>query len=188
MNIHQLSIAHQVEHDRILVQINTLAGEELRVWLTRRLLVNLLPHLTREVANVEVRNGQVAIADEAAKKMLVDFKKQASITQADFKTPFKAAASTFPVGSEPLLVTHVNLSPAGKENLRIGFEEKISTGATKRGFEVTMASDLLHGFMHLLELAIKNADWGILPPQNPDDSRENAADGPAPVGPVRYLN
>ena len=188
MNIHQLSVAYQVEHDRILVQINTIASEELRLWLTRRMIASLLPHLTREVANVEVRNGQVAVADEAAKKMLVDFKKQASITQADFKTPFKAVASTFPVGSEPLLVTHVNLSPVGNANLRIGFEEKIATAPTKRGFEVTMASDLLHGFMHLLDLAIKNSGWGILPPQDQDDSKENAADGLARDGTVRYLN
>ncbi len=188
MNIHQLSVAYQVEHDRILVQINTLAGEELRLWLTRRMIANLLPHLTREVANVEVRNGQAAVADEAAKKMLVDFKKQASITQADFKTPFKAVASTFPVGSEPLLVTHVNLSPAGNANLRIGFEEKITPGATKRGFEVTMASDLLHGFMHLLESAVKLSEWGILPPQSLNDGKESPADGPAASEPVRYLN
>ena len=188
MNIHQLSIAYQVEQDRILVQINTLASEELRLWLTRRLVVNLLPHLSREVANVEVRSGQVAVADEAAKKMLVDFKKQASITQADFKTPFKAAASTFPVGSEPLLVTHVNLSPVGNANLRIGFEEKIVAGAVKRGFEVTMASDLLHGFMHLLELAIKNSGWGILPPPDLADDKENVGEGIAQDGTIRYLN
>ena len=188
MNIHQLSINYQVEHDRILVLINTLAGEELRLWFTRRLVVNLLPHLSREVANVEVRSGQVAVPDEAAKKMLVDFKKQASITQADFKTPFKATASTFPVGSEPLLVTHVNLSPVGNANLRIGFEEKMPTGATHRGFEVTMASDLLHGFMHLFELAIKNSGWGILPPQDHEGGKENVTDGISRDTTVRYLN
>ena len=36
MNIHQLSVTYLPEQDRILARVNTTAGEEMRLWLTRR--------------------------------------------------------------------------------------------------------------------------------------------------------
>ena len=50
MNIHQLSVNYIQEHDRILVRINTTASEELRLWFTRRLTLNLLPMVQKIVA------------------------------------------------------------------------------------------------------------------------------------------
>ena len=159
MNIHQLSVTYQVEQDRILLQITTHTGEALRLWLTRRMVANLFPHLTRVATNVEIGKAQLATQDDIGKKMLMDFKKTESIAQADFKTPFKPDAAVFPIGVEPLLVTTVNLTPTDKGELRIGFEEKFAGTVSPRGFQLTMATPLLHSFMHLLESAIKLSEW-----------------------------
>ena len=188
MNIHQLSVTYQLDQDRILVQISTHSGEELRLWLTRRLVVNLFPHLNQAATNVEISNSQLAIQDDLAKKMLMEFKKQASIVQGDFKTPFKTDATVFPVGAEPLLVTTINLAPAGNGALRIGFEEKRAETIEPRGFQVTMESSLLHSFMHLLESAIKLSDWGVLPLQNQNTAIEDTDEKPKSSDPARYLN
>ena len=188
MNIHQLSLTYQVEQDRILVQITTHSDEALRVWLTRRMVANLLPHLTHAVTNVEIGNAQLATQDDIGKKMLMEFKKHESIAQSDFKTPFKPDAAIFPIGAEPLLVTNLNLTPVGKGELRIGFEEKLAGTVKPRGFQVTMGSPLLHSFMHLLESAIKLSDWGLVPTATPDTAAEESGDRSKPSTPIRYLN
>ena len=41
MQIHQMSVTYLPEQDRILMRINTTEGEEMRMWLTRRLMVGL---------------------------------------------------------------------------------------------------------------------------------------------------
>ena len=188
MTIHQLSVNYQLAQDRILVQISTHSGEALRLWLTRRLVNNLFPHLNQAATNAEISNSQLAVHDDLAKKMLMEFKKQASIDQGDFKTPFKTDATVFPVGAEPLLVTSINLTPAGNGALRIGFEEKLTETIQPRGFQVIMESSLLHSFMHLLESAIKVSGWGVLQLSGQNTTKEDADEKPRPADPVRYLN
>ena len=51
MQVHQFSVSYVQEQDRILVRINTTAGEELRVWFTRRLMLPLWPNLNKAVAD-----------------------------------------------------------------------------------------------------------------------------------------
>lgn len=161
MNIHQLSVTYQLDHDRILVQINTHAAEILRLWLTRRMALKLLPHLNQIATKVEASNLLISSQDDDAQRMVMEFKKQASISQSDFNTPFDDKASAFPIGPEPLLVTKVNLLPTGNGTLNVGFEEFITGTAEPRGFQISMASSLLHNFMHLLESAVKSAQWGV---------------------------
>lgn len=188
MNIHQLLLAYQVEQDRIFFQISTHTGEALRLWLTRRMVANLLPHLNRVATNVETSNAQHATQDDLGKKMLMEFKKHESIAQADFKTPFKLDAAVFPIGAEPLLVTSINLTPTGNGELRIDFEEKFADTVKPRGFHLTMAPQLLHSFMHLLESAIKVSEWGLQPSTSLEPPAEELGDNPKASDPIRYLN
>ena len=178
MNIHQLSIAYHNDHDRILAQVNTIAGEELRLWFTRRLMINFLPHLGRLAIDAEASAVQLASHDELAKKTVMEFKKQESINKSDFKTPFNAKASAYPIGQEPILVTTIQLTPDGKGALRIGFEEKMAGTSSiqpARGFQITLTSPLLHGFIHLLESALKASQWDIVDSVKPEADPLDAA-------------
>ena len=47
MKLHQLSVVYLAEQDRILVRANTSEAAEMRLWLTRRLMLGLWPLLTR---------------------------------------------------------------------------------------------------------------------------------------------
>jgi hypothetical protein len=188
MNIHQLSVNYVIEQDRILVQANTLAGEVLSAWLTRRLTVNLHPRMEQLATDVELKNGQLSAPDEVSRKIMMDFKKEEARLQGDFKTPFSQKASQFPIGQEPLLVTKVNFSILGKGALRVEFEEILPNQTTKRTFQITLAGDLLHGFMHLFENAVKSSAWGLIELPQPapaDDAFPHA--GGKPVPPT-YLN
>ncbi len=189
MNIHQVSVSYQPDQDRILVRINTQTGEALQLWLTRRLIVNLLPGLNQAVTGVVSNSLQLASQDEQDKQMLMEFKKQESVSQADFKTPFKPEAASFPVGQVPLLVTHMQMSPMGTDALMFKFEEKLSDQSTPRGLQITLAPQMLLSFIHLLETAVKASEWGILPELRQQNStNESALEAFNPSDSPRYLN
>jgi hypothetical protein len=196
MNIHQLSVNYIQEQDRILVRINTSAGEELRLWFTRRLTLNLWPMLTKIVSDQVVQQEAVkapelapVIANDAeTRKMVAEFKKEENLQNADFKTPYKDQPAALPLGAEPLLVTEVNVSPLPTGQLQLSFSEKLTGVQNVRGFQMALESQMTHGLVHLLEKALNTSLWrevhGIAPavqaPQLPDEPP--AGDKP------KYLN
>ncbi|MEI7764597.1 MAG: hypothetical protein WCI85_15275 [Comamonadaceae bacterium] len=188
MTIHQLQASYVLEQDRILVRMNTLAGEELRLWLTRRMVRNLFPHMLQVTADLVADQAQGASHDGADRNALTQFKKQESLQKADFHTPFNSQAASLPIGDAPLLASRVHVTVCDGGALRIGFEEDVADAATKRSFEVTLGQDLLHGFMHLLEAALQQADWGITLEPGTAGGEPLAADAFANAKPPQYLN
>ncbi|MET0311686.1 MAG: hypothetical protein ABW051_06510 [Burkholderiaceae bacterium] len=194
MNIHQLSVNYINEQDRILVRINTTAGEELRLWLTRRLTLGLVPVLGRVVAEQAVTQETAktpgiapAVADPETKKMLAEFKKEETLQKADFKTPYRDQAAALPLGAEPLLVTEVNVTPTPTGQLQLSFQEKLPGAPQPRGFQMALESQLTHGLLHLVEKALVVSEWrgpapaGAVPPAA-------APEEPPTGGKPRYLN
>jgi hypothetical protein len=194
MNIHQLSVNYIGEQDRILVRINTTAGEELRLWFTRRLTLGLWPLINRIVAEHVVKQeaaqspgiAPLAAADDETKKMLADFKKEETLQKADFKTPYKEQPAALPLGPEPLLVTEINITPLGTGQIQLNFQEKLPGMPQPRGFQMALEPQLTHGLMHLLERALSQSQWNELPgqtaPAGPSTDEANAAGKP------KYLN
>jgi hypothetical protein len=167
MNIHQLSVNYLPEQDRILARINTTDSAELRLWFTRRLTLGLAPLLkkivTEHIAKQEaVKSPHISpafSADAQTQQMLADFKKQESLQKADFHTPFKDSPAQLPLGTEPLLVTEVSLTPLPNGQLQLVFNEKMPDPATPRGFQLALEANLIHGFVHLLEKALNTSQW-----------------------------
>jgi hypothetical protein len=167
MNIHQLSARYHQEQDRILVRINSIDGTEMRLWLTRRLTLALWPALNKAVVeHVARQDGNTAhLRDEASKKMLADFQREAVLKEADFSTPYVDTpetpdTATFPLGSAPLLVTEVRITPVANGPLKIAFNEQLAGQANARGFQVELAPPLVHGLVQLLERALRQSAWG----------------------------
>ena len=93
MQIHQLSVTYLAEQDRILLRVNTHRGEEMRMWLTRRLMVGLWPLLskllTEHLLKLESAGASLEGADAELKKMLAEFRKEEFLQHADFDTPYQ---------------------------------------------------------------------------------------------------
>jgi hypothetical protein len=167
MNIHQLSVNYLPEQDRILVRINTTAGQELRVWFTRRLTLGFAPLLTKvvaeQIAKLEAAKSPyitpAATADVHTQQMLSEFKKAQALEKSDFQTPYNNQPAALPLGEEPLLITEVNLTPLAAGQLQIAFNEQLPSPAKQRGFKVVLEPTLVHGFTHLLDKAIHNSLW-----------------------------
>ncbi len=164
MQIHQLSVNYQAEQDRVLLRVNSTSGEEMRLWLTRRLMVGLWPLLTRlqteQVLKSEAAGAALQTADEDLRRMLADFRKEEFLQKADFDTPYQDKPN-LPLGPEPLLVTDVDATPAGDGRLRLAFNERaaVSGGPKPRGFQLELDPRLMQGLMHLLEQALSQSQW-----------------------------
>lgn len=165
MNIHQLSARYIEEQDRILVRINTNEGSEMRLWLTRRLTLALWPTLNKAVVEHIARQGNhtAHLHDEASKKMLADFQREAMLKSADFATPYEdqdtAAPAALPLGTAPLLVTEVRITPIANGPMKIAFNEQLPGQDSPRGFQVELAPPLVHGLVQLLEQALAQSAW-----------------------------
>ncbi|MDB5873135.1 MAG: hypothetical protein JWQ07_2577 [Ramlibacter sp.] len=163
MKIHQLSVTYLAEQDRILVRINTAAAEEMRLWLTRRLMLGLWPLLsklmTKHLLKLEAAGTSLDTADEDLKKMLADFRKEEFLRHADFDTPYQENQTALPLGEEPLLVTDVDASPLPNGRLRLSFNEKPPNADKPRNFQMEMEPKLMQGMMHLLEQALARSQW-----------------------------
>lgn len=173
MNIHQVSVNYLHEHDRILVRINSRDAQEIRLWLTRRLCVGWVPALRATLREMEAMPARTddgppvppapAPAQQppqAPAAWTQEFQKLQKLQNTDFKTPFKSEVKTWPLGTEPLLVTAVRMSAKDKNRLDIAFEESLLARKEQvRGFQVSLEPQLLTGFMHLLEKALDTTQW-----------------------------
>jgi hypothetical protein len=191
MHIHQMSVTYLPEQDRILMRINTTDSEEMRIWLTRRLLIGLWPllskMLTDHLLKLESAGAAIDTADDELKRMLADFRKEEFLRQADFDTPYKEAPQTkLPLGEEPLLVTDVDATPLAAGPLRLAFNERPPSGDSPRSFQMEMEPKLMQGLMHLLEQALAQSGWREPFVPLPVPAEEAAAED-APKRP-RYLN
>lgn len=156
MIIKQLQLAYSAEQDRILIRINSDDAQEVRCWLTRRMVLRLMPSIKTVMKTMITVDHPLA---EPAREALLDMSRQAALQQADFSTPFTETPQKLPLGAEPLVVTQIELLPMpqspGSELLM-----KLST-SNGYGFEIRMAEQLQHGFYELLRKTLEQADWGF---------------------------
>jgi hypothetical protein len=192
MKIHQLSVAYLAEQDRILVRINTASAEEMRLWLTRRLMLGLWPLLskllTKHLLKLEAAGSSLETADEALKKMLADFRKEEFLKDADFETPYKDSQAQLPLGEEPLLITDVDASPLPSGRLRLSFNERLPGDAKPRSFQMEMEPKLMQGMMHLLEQALARSQWREAFAAGPVAVEDGSPGEDEPLRKPRYLN
>lgn len=161
MNIHQVNVSYLGEHDRLLIRINSLGGEEFRAWLTRRLALKLLPHLDRTAqAQIEqqLTTPDAAAAPHAQRQQLVhNFQKEAAAYEGDFRTPFKEQASALPLGEEPLLVTEVSFTPLAEGKLQMLLLERLQ--GKQRDLQLVLDPALTQGLLRLLHEGLKASGW-----------------------------
>jgi hypothetical protein len=128
MNIHQISVIYHQEQDRLLARISSHESEELRLWLTRRLVLALVPPLTKTAADqLALQTGNIdpaAPQDVQRQRMLENFNKEALAHAGDFKTPYQARDAALPMGKEPLLVTEVKMALLKSGKVQLDFIEK----------------------------------------------------------------
>lgn len=158
MQIHQLNVSHNDRHDRLLLRLNTQAGEEFRFWLTRRLSLRLLPALHQTLGRLESNRSHMLATDPASREILTEIKRDAFLQKADFKTPYAELAKQLPLGEEPMLVTDVQLQLQGTGVL-IALQDKGAQPGLTNTCQLNLQPSLVHGLIHLIEQAMATAEW-----------------------------
>lgn len=195
-NIYQVSVTYVHEQDRLLMRINTQAGSEMRLWLTRRLTLAMLPAFKDHAGDQLKRSlspaGGETPADPAAplearrQQLLESFKREAAAYAGDFKTPYKEPAAASPIESAPLLVTEVVISLQGSGQLQLKLSQKLD-GAS-RDIELAMSPQLTQGVLHLLHQGVQLSGWLQAPPRAAPETAEDPMDALAATPPPGYLN
>jgi hypothetical protein len=73
MDIHQIQVKFDPVADRLLLQIRTRDDSLFPIWLTRRMVMRLWPHLRGMVSGLAVtRSAPTALAVPEARDMLAD--------------------------------------------------------------------------------------------------------------------
>lgn len=167
MDIRQFSVLYILDQDRILVRINSGAGEEVQMTLTRHMTLRLWPMLNRVVidhlaipADAKT-DGYVDLAamGNRSREILADLRRQEVAEKADFKTPYRNDTTHRPLGDTPLLVTEVNLTPKTDGVLQMNFKEILKEPASNRGFQLDMAADMVFGVIQLFHHALEQSQW-----------------------------
>jgi hypothetical protein len=188
MNIHQVSVTYHQEQDRLLARISSQESEELRLWLTRRMTLSLMPVLTKTAAVQLARQTEavnVAAPQDVQRQRMVDnFKKEALAHAGDFKTPYQAGDAALPLGKEPLLVTEVKMALLKSGKLQLDFIEKVPEPG--RNVRIAISAQLTQGLLQLLNKCLKKSQW--LKPPGAGVETADAPEPPDPMGKPRYLN
>lgn len=159
MNIHQLSVLFDERQDRLLMRVNTQDGQEVRLWLTRRIALKLIAPLELTIAKLESRNASVSLADAQAQALLVELKQDDFLQKADLKTPFSNQSKSLPLGPEPLIVTEITFNIQGDKGAQMVFQDAGDERTAARACTLQMQPQLVHGMLHLLQKAVTNAHW-----------------------------
>jgi len=143
MQIRQIQIANDSIQDRLLLRIGTQAGEEFRVFITRRFLHELWPHLATMLAvHLQQPPATVPEADMPL--------------PADFSQPFAADNPVFPLGANPILASEATLDAGGKDSARLTLRE-----ARERHLTLDLNGELLQALCAMLRAASEQADWAL---------------------------
>lgn len=156
-----MQVRYQPAADRVLWQLRTTGGELYAVWLTRRMVRLVWPHLQRLVAGAALAQvAPRATVLPEAQAMLADVARTRPLPGASFGEPFQADNATRPQGAEPLLPDAIDLGAGpGGSGLKLSLREPGG-----RHLSVQLGDDLATALLRLLEQAVAGAEWDFAPP------------------------
>lgn len=173
MSIHQVSVAYQADHDRLLVRVRTRDDQLFEFWLTRRLMIRLWQPLQNTASSVAlggVSSGTTVLPE--AREMMAQTLREKSRQSADFSSPFEESARERPLGEEPMLVAEVDLKRHSNQKVDVTLRD-----SKQRSVTLNLGPELLSNLLTLLERSLEKSEWGLLQPQ----SHATAHAGEAPA-------
>lgn len=153
MKIHQINLAYIPAEDRLLFRFNTSDKAEFRLLLTRAMSIRMLAEID-SVIHINLGREYPAIVQDSL-RAVEDFRREAVVNAADFKTEFSAEVLVYPIGEQPILV--------------IGLILNTSAAVPSLGFQLSNNQILTLSFDHDLAQAVSKlfrdnlstVDWGI---------------------------
>jgi hypothetical protein len=163
------------------MRLTTTAGDEFRLYLTRRFVRLLWPELAK------ITEGAAAVRSPTpvARREVVAFEREKALAESDFKTPFQEPSAElprrFPLGEAPFLATRAQVRVERPGAYRLTLDPHVG-----RGIELGLDDRLMHSFCQLIQSAVRGADWDL--PSFASAPATRAGPGSPPEDPPRVLN
>ena len=144
--LHQINISHNGKEDRLLLRVSTGAGDEYRIWLTRRYTGLLMGVLNKEI---DMRGGAPGVGgSEETTKML---------KSGALEKKYDAEKTTnFPLGDKGVLAFRINTRNAENGNLVLEILPEDGKGIT-----LNLNKPLLYMLHNILTQGITQANWAL---------------------------
>lgn len=142
MQIRQLQVACDQVQDRLVLRVSSQADEEYRVWLTRRFLREVWPHLVELIGR---KAPPIPIVEDAAPP-----------EAGSFDQPFSEDNATYPLGSTPLLTSEVKFDSLSDGSFNLTFRE-----GRERSFKLHLTVDMLRTLCAMLHAGAEHAQWNL---------------------------
>jgi len=142
--LQQINIAYELEQDRLLLRASTNAGQEYRIWLTRR-FADLLSQVLQ--GQIEKAGGMHQIASH---RHTTDHLRQGA-----FDREYDSSHKDFPLGEAGILAYSINVG-----DLQHGCSLQLRP-REGQGMTINLDASLLYLMANLLEQATLQADWKL---------------------------
>lgn len=161
MELHQIQVSYLADDDRLLCRTSFQSEEgdlqEIRAWITRRLLANLWIGL---IGVLETQVGLDKPDASHASAEIVGMEHEAVIEEmkdnGGFSQPYQDGIESFPLGEEPVLTKAIQFTLNPHQPVRMNF-----ITAQEKGFELLLPPALLHSFCLMLQEGERLAGWGL---------------------------
>lgn len=181
MNLEQLHLAYRLDHDRILLRMSFSPAEasgeeneegeqvqknesdvlkqEIRIFITRRLLKNLWPVMMQALATqVSLDRPEAAFASQDLVQMAHHESVNAIKESGSFNTPYTDEERSSPLGEEPILLESIKFHLNVNQPLHM---QLIPFNGNGGNIDMHFPSSILHGFCKLLQDAEQEAQWDL---------------------------
>ena len=181
MNLEQLHLAYRLDQDRILLRMsfspaevsdegndgaehgqkseNGALKQEIRIFITRRLLKNLWPVMMQALATqVSLDRPEAAFASQDLVQMAHHESVNAIKESGSFNTPYTEEARFSPLGDEPILLESIKFHLNVNQPLHM---QLIPFNGNGGNIDMHFPSSILHGFCKLLQDAEQEAQWDL---------------------------
>lgn len=171
MAVRQIQVTNDSIQDRLILRIGTSNNEEIRVFLTRRFLRDIWPHmasmLTGHLAAPSVipsgepadqaldQSGTESDANSEA-KLATPMSTPPDAESTRFDQAFHDDNPTYPLGATPLLATEAILEASGDGSASLTLRE-----ARERSFKLSLNAELLQALCAMLRAANEHAEWNL---------------------------
>lgn len=169
MNIYQVQMSYSAQEDRIIMSINSRANEEMRLFLTRRIVTLFWDIINRTIEHTLVNKPKlndiqkIPVAPiplstgkkETLKEIEQEIYHQNIINESNYTTPFNKGKK-FPVGETPILVEKITINTYGNSNIVFVFES-----IQGKNISLNLNFQILHNLSDLLVKVMAVTDWNI---------------------------
>jgi len=146
MPLRQIQVANDSIQDRLVLRVGTQANEEFRVYITRRFLREIWPHLTAMLHGPFGASATPTPSTNATP----------DVEPGGFDQPFRADNPTYPLGSTPLLASEATMEAVAEGEARLILRE-----GRERSFTLKLHAELLQALCAMLRAASEQASWDL---------------------------